>query len=65
MTRAKKSFPKLIVMLTVFLTVGGAITPGRGADLQALTLEDCLALAREKNPTLGAARERVNEMGRL
>jgi outer membrane protein TolC len=31
-------------------------------DYQALSLEDCLALAREKNPILGAARERVKEL---
>jgi outer membrane protein TolC len=33
-----------------------------GRDYQALSLEDCLALAREHNPVLGASREKVNEL---
>ena len=31
-------------------------------DYQALSLEDCLALAREHNPVLGASREKVREL---
>ena len=31
-------------------------------DYQALSLEDCLALARQYNPVLGASRERVQEL---
>jgi len=61
LTRAKKSYPKLIIMLTVFLTVG-VVFPTWAADYQALSLEDCLALAREHNPVLGASREKVREM---
>jgi outer membrane protein TolC len=49
-------------MLPVFLTVWGVVLSARGADYQALSMEECLALAREKNPTLGAAREQVKEM---
>ena len=31
-------------------------------DLQALSLEDCLTIARQENPVLGASREKVQEL---
>ncbi len=31
-------------------------------DYQALTLEDCLAIARKQNPVLAASREKINEL---
>jgi outer membrane protein len=46
----------------VLLTVWGTVVAAPAADYPALSLTDCLALAREKNPTLGAARERVQEL---
>jgi outer membrane protein TolC len=33
-----------------------------GQDYQALSLEDCQAIARQQNPVLGATRERVQEL---
>jgi outer membrane protein len=58
-----KNLCSLALVLVWFLTeiqAVGAISPA--ADYQALTLESCLALAREHNPVLGASRERVREM---
>ena len=31
-------------------------------DYQALSLEDCLAVARQQNPVLSGAREKINEL---
>ena len=31
-------------------------------DFQALSLEDCLSLARKQNPVLGASREKIQEL---
>ncbi len=31
-------------------------------DYRALTLDNCLAIARQQNPVLGASRERVQEL---
>ena len=33
-----------------------------GQDYHALSLEDCLALARQYNPVLGASREKIQEL---
>ncbi len=55
-------FPKPFLLLVVLLTVWGTVVAAPAADYPALSLTDCLALAREKNPTLGAARERVKEL---
>ena len=44
----------------VFLQAG--VMAAQGKDYQALSLEDCLALAREQNPVLGASREKVQEL---
>ena len=38
----------------------GTAAPGK--DYQALSLEDCLSLAREQNPVLSASREKVQEL---
>ncbi|MGO9578661.1 MAG: TolC family protein [Desulfobaccales bacterium] len=40
----------------------GAVTPISAVDYQALTLDDCLALARKQNPVLSGAREKINEL---
>ncbi|RLA88314.1 MAG: hypothetical protein DRG58_08360 [Deltaproteobacteria bacterium] len=45
----------------IFFLLAGDLTASEKV-YQALSLDDCLALAREKNPTLGAARERVREL---
>jgi outer membrane protein len=42
-----------------------APSPGAGAadhDYHALTLKDCLSLARQNNPVLSASREKINEL---
>ena len=44
----------------VFLQAGVMAAPGK--DYQALSLEDCQAIAREQNPVLGATREKVQEL---
>ena len=46
----------------VMLFLGLNQAPALGHDYQALALDDCLALAREQNPVLGASRERVQEL---
>jgi outer membrane protein len=51
----------------LFLTLGAIMLwmgPATAAekDYQALSLEDCLAIARQQNPVLGASRERVQEL---
>ena len=45
-------------MLTLQAGEAGAMEK----DYQALTLEDCQAVAREQNPVLGASREKVQEL---
>jgi outer membrane protein TolC len=49
-----------IAWMTMLAQTGhaGAAAP----DYQALSLEDCLAIAREQNPVLSASREKVREM---
>jgi outer membrane protein len=46
--------------ILVILVATGTAAPAK--NYQALTLEDCLALAREHNPALGASREKIREM---
>ena len=46
------------VMTLVLLNPAMAL----GHDYRALTLSDCLALAREQNPVLSASREKVQEL---
>ncbi|MFZ5450671.1 MAG: TolC family protein [Thermodesulfobacteriota bacterium] len=54
------SFVFWVSSVVAVLTAVGTATPDK--NYQALSLEDCLALAREKNPVLGASREKVNEL---
>lgn len=54
----KVLFLALILGLSTLAGQAGA----QASHYQALSLEECQALAREKNPALGAARERVKEM---
>ena len=51
----------------IFLSVGAImlwVGPAAAAekDYQALSLDDCQAIARQQNPVLGASRERVQEL---
>jgi outer membrane protein TolC len=49
------------VAAAIFILQAG-ITAAQEKDYQALTLEDCLALARKYNPVLSASREKVQEL---
>jgi outer membrane protein len=51
------------VMVGLSMRAGPASAAGvAAANYQSLSLEDCLAIARERNPVLAASRERVNEL---
>jgi len=52
----------LVSLFALLLTVLGALNPVQAADYQALTLDDCLAIARKENPVLAASREKINEL---
>jgi outer membrane protein TolC len=49
-----------VVWVIMALQAEGAAAPAK--DYQALSLEDCLALARQYNPVLSASREKVQEL---
>ena len=57
-----------VILLLVFLITLIGIDTGvygettQGIDYQAMSLEDCLALARKYNPVLGGATERIQEL---
>ncbi len=51
--------PAVVWVITLFL-LNQAMALGH--DYRALTLDDCLALAREQNPVLSASREKVQEL---
>jgi len=55
--RWKIIFPLIGVIYLVFAPMGVA-----ALDYQDLSLEDCLALAREQNPVFSASREKVREL---
>ena len=61
--RLKLSTPLLFYALA-WLTLAGLpdLALAGGKDYQALSLDDCLALARQDNPVLSASRERVQEL---
>ncbi len=52
-------FPTTCSILVILVATG---TAAPSKNYQSLTLEDCLALAREHNPVLGASREKIREM---
>jgi outer membrane protein len=67
MGSAKSNIPN-VILLCLFLSISlifsnntYADTP-QGIDYQALSLEDCLALAHKYNPLLGASREKIREL---
>ena len=61
--RLKLSTPLLVCALA-WLTLAGLpdLALAGARDYRALSLDDCLALAREDNPVLGASREKVREL---
>ena len=51
----------LFLILGAMLLWAGLATAAE-KDYQALSLEDCLAIARQQNPVLAASREKVQEL---
>jgi outer membrane protein len=52
-----------IVSLTaLFIVLGGGIGIAQEKNYQVLSLQDCLALARENNPVLATSREKIQEL---
>ena len=51
--------PACVGVMFLFLLNHHAVL---GQDNRALTLDECLSLAREQNPVLGASREKVQEL---
>ncbi len=51
----------ILVAAAIFIFQAG-ITAAQEKDYQALSLEDCLFLARQYNPVLGASQEKVQEL---
>jgi len=49
-----------VISVVLVLASGGIAAPEK--DYQALSLEDCQAIARQQNPVLGASREKVQEL---
>ncbi len=52
--------PLFLILGAMLLWAGQATAAEK--DYQALSLEDCQAIARQQNPVLGASRERVQEL---
>ncbi len=50
------------VMAALMYTLSSGIGAAQETNYQALSLEDCLSLARQYNPVLGASREKIQEM---
>ena len=44
------------------MALGGGIGAAQEKNYQALTLEDCLSLARQYNPVLAGSREKIQEL---
>jgi outer membrane protein len=53
--------PRIFVVL-FFICAMAWSAPGLAMDYRALSLEDCLTLARQQNPVLAASREKVLEL---
>jgi len=52
----------ILSVATAILILRSGTAAAQGKDYQALSLEDCLALARKYNPVLSASREKVQEL---
>ncbi len=57
-----RSFSSAIVLLLTGIILQAGIALSQEKNYQALTLDDCLSLARQYNPALAASRERVQEL---
>ena len=49
-------------MAALILVLSSSIGVAQEKNYQALSLEDCLSLARQYNPVLGASREKIQEL---
>ena len=49
-------------MVSIIIALSSSIGVGQERNYQALSLEDCLALARQYNPVLAASREKIQEL---
>ncbi len=58
----KKLFSIILVLAGFMLAVQAGAATLPAVSYQALTLEDCLALARKENPVLAASREKIQEL---
>jgi outer membrane protein TolC len=58
----KKLSFSFAVIMAAFILLPTANAVGQEKNYQALTLEECLALARQYNPVLSATREKVQEL---
>jgi len=59
-TRKRLSLISSVAVALFVLQAGAAAA--QGPDYQALTLDDCLSLARKDNPVLSASREKIQEL---
>jgi len=57
-----RNFPLAFLFVAALMALPAGVRSGQARDYQALSLEDCLAIARERNPALAASREKVNEL---
>jgi outer membrane protein len=57
-----KNLSIIILVAAAFFIFQAGITAAQEKDYQALSLEDCLFLARQYNPVLGASQEKVQEL---
>ena len=58
----KKLFSIILVLAGFMLAVQAGAATLPAVSYQALTLEDCLALAHKENPVLAASREKIQEL---
>jgi len=52
----------LLLLLLTFTAAMAWSAPGRAVDYRALSLEDCLVLARQNNPVLAGSQEKIREL---
>jgi len=62
MSRRRKTLVMVLGIAWVLMIPPANVALAAAKDYQALTLEDCLSLARENNPVLAASREKIQEL---
>jgi len=53
---------KLTFLVLGVLVLGAGQAAAAEKDYRALSLEDCLAIARQQNPVLAGSQEKINEL---